>query len=210
MSISSHLSWKAADPEADLGTALSDLDLQMKELPSQDWDPATSTIGGVRDYQLCLFAPAKQEWSFLLLHLNSNLADKLATKLSLLTQAPTLALYEFHQSAWGFVLFESGEITARFCNDPLVIDEDPPDWTADPDVIARTFAIDSRLISPYLHQIGHGEGAPGKAFPDDRFSLEDHWVRCDFMRRLGMNYPDPEAPGSRYVHIYEPKVNTPI
>ncbi len=30
-----------------------------------------------------------------------------------------------------------------------------------------------------------------KAFPSDEFCLDDHWVRVDFMRQLGISYPDP-------------------
>jgi hypothetical protein len=48
-----------------------------------------------------------------------------------------------------------------------------------------------------------------KVIPDDQFSLGDHWVRVDFMRRLGLQYPTPGATaGGRYILIVDS--NTPV
>ena len=73
MSNSSHISWKSIEPESVLRTSLGAVGHSIVEIPSQDWDPKTSTIGGVRDYKLCAIAPRSDDWSFFLLHLNSEI-----------------------------------------------------------------------------------------------------------------------------------------
>jgi len=55
------------------------------------------------------------------------------------------------------------------------------------------------MIEPYLSQTGVDE----KTFPDDEFSLGDHWVRTELMRRSGITYPD--AGSSRWVLIADPE-----
>ena len=44
---------------------LATVNAHMQELTSQKWDPKTSTIGGIRDYKLCVFAPDPKGWSAL-------------------------------------------------------------------------------------------------------------------------------------------------
>lgn len=204
---SSQVFWKSPDPEAPLRAGLAHLSAPLQELPSQQWDSKTATIGGIRDYQLCCLAPDGKGWSSLLLHLNSQLADPLAAALSTATGSPVVAFYEYDQSAWGFGVFQKGEAVARFWNRPEVVEEDPQACTVSPEFIAGLFAVSAQAVAPYLNHLDPDSDEPGKAAPEDEFSLGDHWVRCDFMRRLGLRYPNPGEPGTRHVLIKEPRVN---
>src|SRR6516225_4555954 len=124
-SSSSHLSWKSPDPERSLRIALDTLGVSLQELSSQAWDPKTLTIGGIRDYQLCTLVPEQNGWSFLHLHLNSQLGDPLAAEMSKGTIGAVVIFFEFDQCAWGFGIYEKGIRLGRFWNRPDVVEEDP-------------------------------------------------------------------------------------
>ena len=67
------------------------------------------------------------------------------------------------------------------------------------------FAVPLEMVAPYVQHVENLD-PESKAFDDDEFTLGDHWVRVDFMRRLGLLYPNPgKVPGGRYVRIDEPK-----
>jgi hypothetical protein len=204
MSASSQVYWKSPEPEATLRDALTKLDARIQELPSQRWDTKTSTIGGVRDSELSCLAAAGGAWSSLLLRLNSEFAEPLAAALSAATGTPAVAFYEFEQAAWGFDVFEKGQSVARFWNRPDYVEEDPGSCAVDPKVLAGRFGVGVEEIAPYLAHLDPDDDERGKAFPADEFDLGDHWVRCDFMRRLGLRYPDPDEPGSRHFLLREP------
>jgi hypothetical protein len=204
---SSHISWKSPDPEGTLSAGLGKLGVSLQELPSQKWDPKTLTIGGIRDYKLCTFVPDPSGWSFLLLHLYSQLGDPLATELSKSTFVPVIIFYEFDQCAWGFSIFEKGIRVGMFWNRPDVVEEDPQSCVVLPENLARSFNVSSDTLAPYLRHLRPDEDDPGPAMEDDKHSLGDHWVRCDFMKRLGLRYPDGSEPNKRHVLIREAGVN---
>jgi len=204
MSLSSQLYWRSPEPEAVLRDALAKVDARIEELPSQQWDPKNATIGGVRDSELSCIAPDAARWSSLLLRLNSMLADPLAVALSEATGGAVIAFYEFEQAAWGFDVYEKGEAVARFWNRPDYVEEDPGSCAVDPQILAGRFGVGVDEIAPYLKHLAPDANELGKAFPADEFELGDHWVRCDFMRRLGLRYPEPGEPGSRHFLLREP------
>jgi hypothetical protein len=207
MSTSSHLSWKSPDPEAALRAALANVGVRLQELASQQWDPKTSTIGGIRDINLCCLASVPNGWSFLLLHLYSQLADPLAVELSRSAPGPVVAFYEYDQCAWGFSVYEKGERVARFWNRPEVVEEDPQECLVRPNFVARLFGVPVETVAPYLQHLDEDADDADKAFESDEHALGDHWVRCDFMRRLGLPYPEFGGSGTRHVLIKEPGVN---
>ena len=125
MSLSSHISWKAADGEGVARQALQNVGLQLRELSDQSWDPVTATVDGVRDIELSIMAPASNAWSFLMLPLNSEWGDAIALELSKLSSCPAVLFRELDQTAWGFVVFESGALTAEFWNDPVAVEVAP-------------------------------------------------------------------------------------
>jgi hypothetical protein len=207
MSSSSHISWRSTNAEANLVSALGMLGRSITELASQHWDSKTSMIGGIRDYKLCCLAPTDDAWSFLLLHLNSELGDPLAAELSKSTTDPVLVFYEFDQCAWGLSVYEKGARVGHFWNRPEETGEDPSSCLISPEYFADRFGVEVSSIAPYLQHIDRNSEESAKASDTDRFSLDDHWVRCDFMERLGLPYPDPGTAGTRRVYIEEQGIN---
>jgi hypothetical protein len=173
-------------------------------LKSQQWDASNATIGGYRDIHLCLFSPRPDAWSFLSLHLRSSLGEPLALQLSLAVTDPVIVFHEFDQDAWGFAVYQAGKEVASFWNRPDVVELNSKECTIEPKSVAALFGVaDAKSLAPYLRH----NPDPGKAFAEDEFSLDDHWVRCDFMRRLGMRYCNPGEVGSRHLYVLEKGVN---
>ena len=117
--MSSHIIWRERyDAAADmtLARALAALQREVRELPSQQWDAGTSSIGGVRDYKCSYASPAAAEWSSVLLHLNALNGEQLAAELSRLLSAPSIVLSEYDQTAWGYALFLDGAAADNFCS----------------------------------------------------------------------------------------------
>jgi hypothetical protein len=173
------------------------LRLKVSELASQQWDPSTSTIGGVRDYQCSFAGAAGPSWSFLLLHLNADFYEDLALALSASQPEPVLVFTEYDQAAWGYRLCHAGRSLDTFWNDPEYLDVDPATCTGNSAILGATLGVDPASIAGYL-------GAPveGKrVHADDAFTLDDHWVRVDFMRHLGILYPDLTPQNGRHVRV---------
>jgi len=204
--MSSQVMWKQAwspAAEATLSQALATLRCLIRELNPQQWDSKTASIGGVRDHMTSYLAPASMDWSSVTLHLNTLLAEPLANELSRLSTGPAIAFFEYDQAAWGYCLFEKGNILDRFWNIPDVVEIPPEECAGSVAVVSRVFGVAANSISPYIR---HAKDFDAKAFDDDEFMLSDHWVRVDFMRRLGLTYPSPgQIAGGRHVKIEEPK-----
>jgi hypothetical protein len=204
---SSQVIWKQrcdSEAESTLRRALATLQCEVRELSSQQRDARTVSIGGVRDYECSYFASAAPEWSSVLLHLNALIGAQLAGELSRLTSAPSITFAEYDQEAWGYTLFLDGETSDRFWSIPEVVDEEPAAIRGTPSVLSAAFSVPESNVAPYLQHLAPGLSETSKVFPDDEFELGDHWVRVDFMRHLGLHYPDPgNTPGGRYLQIVE-------
>ena len=206
------MAWKQPyDAAADLvlRRALEKLQCGVRELPTQEWDARTASIGGVRD-SLCSFvSPAAAEWSSVLLHLNALMGDGfmgdlLAAELSRVTAAPSIVFHEYDQVTWGYTLFEVGAESDRFWSIPEAVDMDAALVRGTPAKLSSLFSVSDSDITPYLQHLDSEFSETLKAFPEDEFALSDHWVRVDFMRRLGLEYPSPgSTAGGRYIQIVE-------
>jgi hypothetical protein len=178
----------------------------MSELSSQEWDSKTASIGGVRDIKTSYLAPASDTWSSAMLHLGSLLGEPLAAELSRLTGGPAIAMLEYDQDTWGYCLFDSGTLLDRFWSVPEAVDTAPEECVGNAEAVYSAFGVSPDLVAPYIRHVTEVEHGL-KAFDDDEFTLGDHWVRVDFMRRLGLTYPAPgQTAGGRYVKIDEPGV----
>jgi len=178
---------------------------ELRELPSQQRDARTASIGSVRDYQCSYLAPAAAEWSSVLLHHDALIGDQLAGELSRLTSAPSIAFSEYDQTTWGYTLFVDGEALDSFWSIPEIVEEDAAAVRGTPAALSRVFGVPESDVAPYLQHLSPDLSETSKVFPDDEFELSDHWVRVDFMRRLGILYPDPgKTAGGRYLQIIEP------
>lgn len=204
--MSSQIIWKQAwspDAESVLRQALASLACSLRELSSQRWESSTATIGGIRDHMTSYLAPVASSWSSVMLHLNSLVAEPVAAELSRLTSGPAIAVLEYDQAAWGYSLFESGELLDRFWSLPDAVETPPEECVGSAPTVARVFGVSPESISPYIRHVEEAD-FDTKAFADDEFTLDDHWVRVDFMRRLGIPYPSPgQVGGGRYVQIQE-------
>ncbi|GIF66373.1 hypothetical protein Ais01nite_44080 [Asanoa ishikariensis] len=102
---------------------------------------------------------------------------------------------------WAHTLLRDGTILDRFASmvdyftdDPAVVADLKRGWSGDPAVVASAIGRPVDDLRPYLVHIALGDDEEEdpvevKAFPDDRFTLEDAWVFVDFWRRLGITYP---------------------
>lgn len=193
---------KSTNPEDELKKVLSDLSIEYRDLNSQTWIPETATIGGIRDYKLSQIKVDSNSWASLLLHLNSLLIDKLSQGLSEITGSPVIAFLEYDQSAWGYCLYQDGRLIDNFWNNHLAVNLGPNKCTADIDLISEKFQVDKEKIKPYLIDIANKKNL-GKAYESDEFDLENHWVRADFMEKLGLHYPE----SGKWFYIIEKGIN---
>ena len=136
-----------------------------------------------------------------MLHLNSLVGEPLAAELSRLIAGPAIVFLEYDQATWGYCLFDSGTLQDRFWSMPDAVETPPEECAGSVEVVSCAFGVSADSVVPYLQ---HVTDFDAKAFADDEFTLGDHWVRVDFMRRLGLAYPNPgKVPGGRYVKIEE-------
>jgi hypothetical protein len=206
--MSSQVFWRQRyDDSADsvLKRVLDTLQCEVRELPSQQWDPRTSSISGIRDVDCSYVSPGAPEWSAVLLHLSANNGERLAAEISKAISRESILILEYDQAAWGYVLFLDGAESDRFWNAPEIVEEDATTIRGTPSLLNSVFGVPESIIAPYLQHRSSQSPETSKAFPDDEFALNDHWVRVDFMRRLGLQYPTPgKTAGGRYIQIVEP------
>lgn len=206
--MSSQVLWKQAwnsEAESTLKQSLMSQRCTFRELSPQLWDPKTRTIGGVRDHMTTYLAPAAEAWSSAMLHLNSLIGEPLAAELSRLINGPAVVVFEYDQATWGYTLFNSAKLLDRFWSIPEFVEVAPQDYAGNAEIVSSTFGVPRDHVAPSLQDVTDLDEA-AKAFADDEFTLRDHWVRVDFLGRLGLNYPGPgEAVGGKYVKIDEPK-----
>src|SRR5215469_14811054 len=96
--LSSQIVWKQPwNPEAEsaLRQALASQRCAIRELPSQQREASSRTIGGIRDIMASYLAPAAASWSSVLLHHNSLVAEPVAAELSRLISGPAIAILEY-------------------------------------------------------------------------------------------------------------------
>jgi hypothetical protein len=150
-------------------------------------------------------APAAASWSSVMLHLNSQVAEPVAVELSRLSSCPVIVFFEYDQTTWGFCLFENSKLLDRFWSLPHCVEIPPNECAGNVTAVSNVFEIPAEAISSYMRHVSEGDYGI-KAFDDDEFTLDDHWVRVDFMRRLGLSYPNPgRVAGGRHVQIQEPR-----
>jgi hypothetical protein len=202
--MTSHIFWQNVDDSQKiLNEALQLHDSCYEDIPSQEWDAKTGTIGDIRDSKLSFLYPSGTNWTGLLIHLNSLFGDSLASAISKMTNGISILFYEYDQAAWGYHLFNNGEILDQFWNLPEVVELNAADFAGNASLMASTFNAKKELIEPYLKHIT--EKSEGKILPDDEFEITDHWVRVDFMKRLNLLYSDLK--NGKYIFITENKIN---
>jgi hypothetical protein len=125
--------------------------------------------------------------------------DDASRHLSTALNAPVFSLHIHDGDFWMFVLFAKGEQVAQF--NPLpeywddnVSDEDRRIWAGDAEAVAALVpGLIAATVEPYFQRWDLRDRNPRKAFPGDRFGFLDCWQLCDFMAKLGLEYPIDDA-----------------
>ena len=94
-----------------------------------------------------------------------------------------------------FILYDKGEEVAKFNPlpeywDDSISEDERAAWSGDAERIAAHLpGIAAHAIAPYFRHWDLEEEDPGKAFPEDEFKFQDCWQMCDFLRKIGLEYP---------------------
>ena len=193
--------WRSLKGEPALTKALGQMGLKKLELSNQTW--SSGYVDGIRDTELSSLLAQGKGWSSLLLPLNCKWDNEIAIELSKICRLVTLTV-EVNESAWGFMIYKSGKCVHNFMRSSSHDLRAPDPQDVDPQDVAKLFSVQPEKISPYLQQLDSGSldyDGDKKAFPDDAQPLSNHWVRIDFMKRIGITYPDPSLSETRYILI---------
>ncbi len=95
---------------------------------------------------------------------------------------------------WMFVLFNNGNEIGRFNPVPEYWEELDPEvkatWKGDAELISGVIPnISPNAIAKYFVEWDLEQEEELKAYPDDEFAIGDCWQICDFMKKLGLEYP---------------------
>jgi len=130
-----------------------------------------------------LYPPEFMEWD----EASQFLSDRLA--------APVFSLHIHDGDLWMYILFNHGEEVDWFNPVPEywqanLPEEEKSKWKGDPELVAHLVpSLDPDVIRRYYVEWDLEQEEEVKAYSDDRFPLCDCWQVCDFMRRLGLQYP---------------------
>lgn len=107
---------------------------------------------------------------------------------------PVFSFHIHDGDLWMYVLFDEGEEVGHF--NPLpdywgeLIPEEKENWKGDAELVAKLVpGISPDSINKYLVQWDPEQEEQVKAYPDDEFPVCDCWQMCDFMKKIGLEYP---------------------
>lgn len=102
---------------------------------------------------------------------------------------------------WSFELIKAGALVDQFApwSDYFATDAASAAaarslWKGNPTVAAGELGVPPSLLQPY-YRYARAVDAPGKAYADDEWSLDNFWVFTDLWRRIGITYPEEEEEG---------------
>ena len=95
---------------------------------------------------------------------------------------------------WMFLLFQNDEEIGRFNPIPGYWEEMTPEdktkWTGDARQISGLLpSVSPDAIAKYFVEWDLEQQEESKAYPDDEFAIGDCWQMCDFMKKIGLEYP---------------------
>lgn len=123
--------------------------------------------------------------------------DEASQFLSTEMRAPVFSLHIHDGDLWMFRLFVAGCEVTHF--NPLpdywgeVDARELANWQGDANEIVRHVPdVSASDIERYLVRWNAADEGDGKAYPDDEFPTGSDWQMTDFMRRIGLPYPDDD------------------
>jgi hypothetical protein len=122
--------------------------------------------------------------------------DQLAKELSSQLSTSVFSLHIHDGDLWMFLLFRDGSLITQF--NPLpdywaeVSDQEKASWRGDAHAIANAVnGVDASSIERYLVPwTDEALSSEQKAYADDEFPIGLDWQMTDFMRRVGLPWPD--------------------
>jgi len=107
---------------------------------------------------------------------------------------PVFSLHIHDGDLWMFILFQNGEEISRFNPVPgyweEVTLEEKARWKGDASLIAGLLPdVPPDSIAKYFVEWDLEQEEQTKAYPTDEFASGDCWQMCDFMKKLGLEYP---------------------
>lgn len=189
--------------------ALQTLGFLLQDPPSQWVDLVGGTVGGVPLASCAYRAAAGSDWSCLHLPGGSNWGETLAGALTHQTGQPALVLTEHDQQTWEFSVHSLTHPVQRFHSHsqsrpggPL-----PADSHAG---LADLLGLDPDQFEGYLEPVPADTDPEERVFPDDLFPRLNPWVRVDFLRAIGIEYPIPAQTASGVFCLLVPPGSTTV
>ncbi len=107
---------------------------------------------------------------------------------------PVFSLHIHDGDFWMYVLYQDGKEVGWFNPVPEYWEELPLEekerWKGDAALIAELIpSLSTGAILNYFSEWNLDEENPTKAYPDDDFTNSDCWQMCDFMKKIGLEYP---------------------
>jgi hypothetical protein len=118
--------------------------------------------------------------------------DAASAFLSVTLGKPVFSFHIHDGDLWMFQLYVSGVLVTAFNPIPDYWGEDGDEESmrGDAAMVAKHVpGVTVAGIERYLVRWDLDAGSPGKAYPDDEFSIGEDWQLCDFLRKLGFVYP---------------------
>ena len=107
---------------------------------------------------------------------------------------PVFSFHIHDGDLWMFILFQNGKEVGQFNPLPEYWEELFTDeklrWQGDAALIAELVpGVSADAIARYFVEWDPEQEDELRAYPDDDFAICDCWQMCDFMKRIGLEYP---------------------
>ena len=152
-------------------------------------------MGGVPLASCAYRASAGNEWSCLHLPGGSNWGETLAGALTHQTGQPALVLTEHDQQTWEFSVHSLTHPVQRFHSRSEARPGGPLPENSHAG-LADLLGLDPDQFEGYLQPVEDGTDPEERVSPEDLFPRLNPWVRVDFLRAIGIEYPIPAQTAS--------------
>ncbi|MEN6306196.1 MAG: hypothetical protein ABFD91_00445 [Anaerohalosphaeraceae bacterium] len=126
--------------------------------------------------------------------------DDTSRYLSETLSCPVFSLHIHDGDMWMYLLFKDGKQIDQFNPIPAYWEEMPEEeqktWAGNADVIESCVPnLKKEMICNYLKLWDYEDQSLTKAYPNDEYTYNECWQLCDFMKCLGLIFPEPTDSG---------------